>query len=103
MSERRTFSAEFKAKVVLETLSGHKSNAEICRQYGIGAPLLCTWKAIFLERAPLVFQGDERSRPEQARMADLERLVGRQALEIEVLKKASNVLAAPRRRNGNSA
>jgi len=103
MSGRRTFNAEFKAKAVLETLSGQKSNAEVCRQYGIGAPLLCTWKATFLERAVLVFQGDERSSEEQARVAELERLVGRQALEIEVLKKASSILAAPRRRNGSSA
>jgi len=103
MSRRRTFSAEFKAEAVLEALSGHKSNAEICRQYGVGAPLLCTWKTAFLERAALIFQGDGRSSEEQARIAELERLVGRQALEIEVLKKASSILAAPRRRNGSSA
>ena len=101
MTERRIFSAEFKAQAVLETLSGNKSNAEVCRQYGIGAPLLSSWKATFLERAALVFQGDERSSQEQARIAELERLVGRQALEIEVLKKASSILAAPRRRNGS--
>ncbi len=101
MSERRTFSAEFKVKVVLETLNGSKSNAEVCRQYGIGAPLLSSWKAVFLERAPLVFQGDERGSQEQARIAELERLVGRQALEIEVLKKASSVWGAPRRRSGS--
>jgi len=100
MSTRRTFSAEFKAKVVLETLSGQKSAAEVCRQYGIGAPLLSSWKALFLERAALVFQGDEHRSQEQTRIAELERLVGRQALEIEVLKKASSILAAPRRRNG---
>jgi hypothetical protein len=34
-------------------------------------------------------------------MAELERLVGRQALEIEVLKKASSIWGAPRRRNGS--
>ena len=103
MSGRRTFTAEFKAKVVLEVLGGHKSSAEVCRQYGIGAPLLCTWKATFLERAALVFQGDERHGQEQARIAELERLVGCQALEIEVLKKASSMLALPRRGSGRSA
>ena len=103
MSERRTFSAAFKAKVVLEMLSGQKSGAEICREYNIGAPLLSNWKAQFLERVEQIFQGDERSNSEQARTAELERLVGRQALEIEVLKKASSLLAAARRRNGRSA
>lgn len=102
MSERRTFTSEFKAKVVLELISGQKSSAEICRQYGIGAPLLSTWKAVFLERIGQVFQGDERSKSEKARIDELERLVGRQALEIEVLKKASSILAAPRRRSGRS-
>lgn len=101
MGERRTFSAEFKAEVVLDALSGHKSNAEVCRQYGIGAPLLSNWKATFLERSALVFQGDARCSQEQTRIAELERLVGRQALEIEVLKKASSLLTAPRRRNGS--
>ena len=103
MSERRTFSASFKAKVVLEILTGQKSGAEICREYNIGAPLLSSWKALFLERAEQVFQGDERSKSEQARNAELERLVGRQALEIEILKKASSILAAPRRGSGRSA
>jgi len=87
MSERRTFTAEFKAKVVLEVLGDHKSSTEVCRQYGIGAPWLSTWKAIFLEHSAVVFQGDERGSQDQARIAELERLVGRQALEIEVLKK----------------
>jgi transposase-like protein len=36
MSERRTFSAEFKVKAVLETLNGSKSNAEVgCLNYGL--------------------------------------------------------------------
>jgi len=103
MSERRTFTAEFKAKAVLEVLSGHKSSAEICRQYGIGAPLLSTWKATFLEHSAVAFQGAERCSQDQARIAELERLVGRQALEIEVLKKASSMLALPRRGSGRSA
>ena len=66
MSERRSFTAEFKAKVVLEVLSGHKHSAEVCRQYGIGAPLLSTWKATFLEHSAAVFQGDERCSQDEA-------------------------------------
>ena len=100
MSEHRTFTAAFKTKVVLEMISGQKSGAEICREYNLGAPLLSSWKTQFLERVEQVFQGDERSNNEQARIAELERLVGQQALEIEVLKKASSILVAPRRRNG---
>ena len=32
MAKRRRFTAEFKAKVVLEALSGESSQAELCRK-----------------------------------------------------------------------
>jgi len=99
MSERRKFSPALKARVVLEVISG-KGNAEVCREYDLGAPLLSAWKAAFLERAALVFESDEQRSQEQARIAELERLVGRQALEIKVLKKATSFLSARPRRNG---
>jgi hypothetical protein len=36
---------------------------------------------------PLVFQTDERRQQKDRRLADLEQLVGRQALELELLKE----------------
>ena len=42
MAKRRTFTAEFKARVVLEVISGMKSAAEICREHNIKPPLLYT-------------------------------------------------------------
>ena len=89
----RTGSPEFKLQVVLEVLSGVKTRAEACREYGIGSQLLSKWKAHFLENAARIFGDGSRSRNEDnARMAELERLAGRQALEIQVLKKASRIL-----------
>ncbi len=89
----RTGSPEFKLQVVLEVLSGVKTRAEACREYGIGSQLLSKWKAHFLENAARIFEDGSRSRNEDnARMAELERLAGRQALEIQVLKKASSIL-----------
>ena len=38
--KRRRYRPEFKAKVVLEVISGHKSRAEACREYKISKPLL---------------------------------------------------------------
>lgn len=97
---RQRFTAEFKARVVLESISGGKGGAEICREYGIRSQLLSKWRAHFLERAASVFeQSDGLPAVEKGRLAQLEQLVGRQALEIEVLKKASRLLAS--RRNGS--
>ncbi len=43
--KRRTFTPEFKAKVALEVLSGVKSTAEACREYGLKPEVLSRWKA----------------------------------------------------------
>ena len=86
---RRTFTADFKAKVVLAVLTGSATQAEVCRNHQISPSLLALWKATFLDRLPVVFQADEQHTAEAARVADLERLVGQQALELAALKKAS--------------
>ncbi|MGA9531763.1 MAG: transposase [Anaerolineales bacterium] len=86
--QRRKFSPEFKAKVVLEVLTGVKTGGQACREYGIRSQLLSKWKAQFLENAASVFERSGEPHPEErARMEELERLAGRQALEIEVSKK----------------
>ena len=90
---RRTFTPEFKARVALEALTGAASQAELCRRHQIGANLLAHWRATLLERLPMVFQAEEQRSAEAARVAELERLVGQQALELAVLKKASALLA----------
>jgi transposase len=92
MTKPRKFSPEFKAQVVLEVLSGAKSGAQVCREYGIRSQLLSKWKAKFLENAARVFEeGREPNTEDKARIAELERLAGRQALELEILKKASSI------------
>ncbi len=95
--QRKKFSPEFKAQVVLEILSGTKSAAAACREYGLRSQLISKWSAHFLERAASVFEERNGLHPaEKSRIAELERLAGRQALEIEVLKKASSMLGSRR-------
>jgi transposase len=88
MRQRRQFSAEFKARVVLEVLSGQKRAAEICREHQLKPDLLSRWKADFVSQAANVFADDERGQRAEQRIAELERLVGRLTLELEVAKKA---------------
>ena len=100
--KRRTFNAEFKFETVLEGLRGEKSVGQICRERGIGESLFYKWRDALLERGASIFE-DQRSveHDEQAaRMAELERLAGKQALELEMLKKAGSLLGSMRRRNG---
>ena len=53
-----------------------------------------------LERAPLVFEQDQKRNAEQERIAELERLVGRLMIELDSAKKASGLLSPPLSRNG---
>jgi transposase-like protein len=45
MAMRRQFSREFKARVVLDVLTGVQSQAEVCRKHTLGANLLGLWKS----------------------------------------------------------
>jgi len=100
MSKRRTFTPEFKAQVVLEELTGIKDKAEICREHQLRPQVFTRWKTEFLERAPEIFATQPSRGDEQERIAELERMVGRLTMELEVAKKASNVLSSLSPRNG---
>lgn len=106
MAKRRTFAPEFKFEAVLDMVRGEKTVAQICRERDITESLLYKWRDAFFERAPGIF-ADQRSAngsdPQAERIVELERLVGRQTLEIEVLKKAHNLLGATPRKNGRSS
>ena len=100
---RRSFSDQFKAQIVLELLTGEASPAELCRKHNLQAQLLGRWKTTALERLHTLFQEDAQVSAEQSHIAELEQLVGRQALELEILKKASRLLGGLPSRNGRSS
>jgi transposase len=99
MSKRRTFTPEFKAQVVLEELSGVKDKAEICREYRLRPQVFSRWRKEFLERAPEIFATQPSRGDERERIAELERMLGRLTMELEVTKKASNILTSLSTRN----
>lgn len=94
MSERRVFTPEFKARVVLEELAGIKDKAEICREYRLRPQVFSRWREEFLERAAEIFATERSRGDEQERIADLEQMVGQLTMELEVAKKASNILTS---------
>jgi transposase-like protein len=100
--QRRSFPREFKAKLVLELLTGAASQAELCRKHNLKPQLIAHWKAAALERLPLLFQDEGQTSQDQLRIAELEQLVGRQAYELEILKKASRMLPGLPSSNGRS-
>ena len=94
MAKRRRFTPEFKAEVVLEALRGESSQAELCRRYNLSADQLSKWKQQVVENVSALFEStDKHSSEATERIAQLEQLVGRLTLALEIQKKASTVLS----------
>lgn len=101
MNPRRQFTPAFKARVVWEVLSGTQSPTQACRAYGLKDSVLSRWKQRFIERVPQIFEQATAHDSCQARVAELERLLGQLTLELEISKKASLLWASRRDRNGS--
>ena len=100
---RRSFTPQFKAQIVLEVLTGLKSSSEVARQHKLKPELIARWKAVALEGMESLFRGGEQRDQDQDRIAELERMVGRLTMELEVAKKASALLPSALRRDGRSS
>ena len=94
MAKRRRFTPEFKAEVVIEALSGESSQPELCRRHNLSADQLSKWKQQLLENAATLFEStDKHSDDSIERIAQLDQLVGRLTLALEIPKKASMLLS----------
>lgn len=92
MRKRRSYTAEFKAGVVLEIFSGQKSLAQASREHGIKDSVILRWKQEFIERSPQIFEKENSRDERDQRIAELERMVGRLVMELEMSKKVSRFL-----------
>src|SRR5712691_9581849 len=90
-NERRRFSREFKIKVV-EAYESGVSAVELSRQFEIHANVIYAWAREYRRDGADAFGSQEAeqdsSRANEQRLVELERMVGRLAMENEFLKKA---------------
>jgi len=100
--KRRTFTGEFKAQVVLEVISGVKSFSEACRHYQLSEQTLSRWKEEFIEHVAMVFERPSQNDAEQKRMVELERMIGKLTVELEIANKASSLLSSLKSRSEHS-
>ena len=93
MAKRRKFTPKFKAEVVLEALRGETSQAELCRRHNLSENQVSTWKRQLFENVETFFEATDKQSSESAeRIAQLEQLVGRLTLALEIEKKALTFL-----------
>ena len=83
----RKFSAQQKTEVVLASLRGPKSIAQLCREHDISESLLRKWREQFLVAGAERLSGrQERTEADELRrqVSRLERALGRKMMEVEV-------------------
>ena len=92
--QRRSFSAEMKARIALEAIKGQKTIQEIASHYGVRPNQVTNWKRQAIDGVPAVF-ADRRSQPdtrtESALRAELYQQIGQLQVEVDWLKKKSGL------------
>ena len=82
---RRKFTREFKVAAVKRLQSGCPVG-RVARELEVNPSQLQLWKREFQERPNSAFSGEGRKRGEETQVAELERKIGQQAMEIDFLK-----------------
>ena len=98
MTTRRTHSPEFKARVAMEAISGRKTLQEIAADHAIHPIQVSQWKKQLLESASDLFgkgRKDKERGDQQTREAELFQEIGKLKMELEWLKKKSQLIDRP--------
>ncbi len=84
-----TYSVDFKRETVEELGSGQKRASQICRERGIDVTTLRRWRQAYEEHGEAAWTTPKPEDPSaEAKIAQLERLIGQLTVENTVLKKA---------------
>ena len=83
---RPTYTKEFKLAILGQVNNGVPV-AQVARENGLNPQLVFKWRSDFLEDPEKAFAGPGNPYKDQARIAELERMVGRLYSENEFLKK----------------
>ena len=99
---RRTYTPEYKAKLVIEVLQGEKELNTIAAENGISPNMLRNWKAEFLENASRAFDGSRQAKEARRKEADLKKTqaqmlktIGQLTLERDFLQDCFRAAGHP--------
>lgn len=98
MGKRCQYTSKQKLEIVLEGLRNETSITEACRKYGISSSMYYKWRDLFLRKGEEIFANQGNFASEKAyidKIREMERVIGRLALENEILKKADTLFRKP--------
>jgi transposase len=84
--KRRTFTREFKLQVIREIEAG-KIQAQVAREYQVSDNTISKWRRQLRQYKDRAFAGRGHAYTDEARVNELERMVGRLTMENDFLKK----------------
>ena len=89
----RKWTSEEKSAVVMQGLKGEKSVSEIYKENGLSKTMYYKWRDAFLEGGKKALESGNKSydRALEAEIEKLQKIIGKQAIEIEVLKKTDEL------------
>ena len=93
MSQRRTFSLEFKVEAVRMVTEQGLSLREVANDLGIDRTMLRRWKRKFAEEGIQAFPGNGKLTPEQQEIRRLQEENRQLRMERDILKKATAFFA----------
>ena len=104
MKKRRTFTAEFKAKVALEALREQEPLHEIAKRYEVHPNQISQWKKELQSNMAAVFEKKSDRESEKIRQKEREnrlfRQVGQLQMEVDFLKEVCDKLGLEVPKNG---
>jgi transposase-like protein len=89
--KRKIYTEEFKLQVLREAEAGVPLS-ELTRKYEIGTGVIYKWRRQLNSSAKNPFPGKGSRNTDKAKIAELERIIGRQAITIEFLKNLNERL-----------
>lgn len=92
----RKHSEEFKRQIIEGLMSGRIRFAQTCREHNLAPSMVRNWKIKYMD-GTLVATVSKQDAALLVRIAELERMVGRLAMENEFLKKAEVHIREQRR------
>ena len=87
MQKRRSFTAEFKAKVAIEALKEQQTLQELAQKFELHPNQISAWKQEFLQNSASVFTQGKKKEQESVDTGKLYEEIGRLKVEVDFLKK----------------
>ena len=100
--KRPIFSRDFKLQVIREIEAG-KTVAQAAREHQLHPTLISKWQKQLAQYPEQAFSGNGNIYKDEARVAELERMIGQLTMENSLLKKALLRLEQLRRSTINSS